>query len=276
MLQRHIPLLIAIFLSLEAIIFLIGCGSSPSQNLLPAKSEKTSILKQYPDWLWNMPIFSNTLYAVGFSETSALHQDESERRAIEDGIKSLAIYYSIHLKADQKNIRGIELNYWDSDAVIEEISPETEKYIQDNNQVIKKFVSPEYTYVLLRLGAKDDFEPEISVGSSIIPKEPLWMTALPKEAGYIYATGESSLYFRETDSWRIAEKKARLALALCIEAKVKNLVKSLDNQMVTISQVSTDVHLNNVQVVERWKNMEMGSCHVLLRMKTEDGYAIRK
>ena len=68
----------------------------------------------------------------------------------------------------------------------------------------------------------------------------------------------------------LAEKKALLALALSMGGKIRDLVKSFDEQMVNISSISVDTELSNVKVISRWKNMELGTCHVLMKMKVDN------
>jgi len=150
----------------------------------------------------------------------------------------------------------------------EEVSPETEAFVKEHHQVVAKCVTPEQTYVLVRLGEKGESTPETSTGSTNIPQEPSWATDIPREPGYIYASGQSNLYRRESDSWRNAEKSARIALALSVETKVQGLIKRFEDQTTfSISAADTDTQLNNIQIIARWKHPEMNTCHVLVRMK---------
>ena len=256
-------------------MFLSGCGSTKVNqvSVLTAnqqnKNPYQSNAKQYPDWFWEMPLDDN-IYAVGYSETSAIHISDSEQRAIDDGLQNLSRFYSVHVKLEQKNIRGEGVDISDNNEIPEEVSSEAEAYVKENYQIIKKFVSRDHTLVLVKLGSKDESEPENSIGSALIPAEPHWVTSLPKELGSLYATGESTLYFREIDSWHTAEEKALWSLATSMGATVKSLIKSLDDQMVNISSISVDNELSNVKVISRWKNVELGTCHVLMKMKVDD------
>jgi len=275
MLSNRLFYIINLILALTILMFLSGCGSTKLSQVpvLTAnqqnKNPYQSNAKQYPDWFWEMPL-DDTIYAVGYSETSAIHISDSEQRAIDDGLKNLSKFYSVRVKLEQKSIRGIGVDILDNNEIPEEVSSEAEAYVKENYQAIKKFVSPDHTLVLIKLGSKDESEPEDSIGSAVIPTEPHWVASLPKELGYLYATGESTLYFRELDSWHIAEKKALLALALSMGGKVRDLVKSLDDQMVNISSISVDTELSNVKIISRWKNMAFGTCHVLMKMKVDN------
>ena len=97
------------------------------------------------------------------------------------------------------------------------------------------------------------------------------MTSLPKKPGYLYASGQSNPYYRETESWRAAEEHARTALGLIIESKVRGLAKKAREGYqtftdLTIIKVSTDVQLNRAQIIARWKHPEYQTCHALVRM----------
>jgi hypothetical protein len=276
MFSNRLFYIINLILALTILMFLFGCGSTKvsqvptltvnQQNKNPYQSNA----KQYPDWFWEMPLADDTIYAVGYSETSAIHISDSEQRAIDDGLKNLSRCFSVRVKLEQKSIRSAGVDILDNNEIPEEVSPEAEEYVKENYQVIKKFVSRDHTLVLIKLGSKDESEPEDSIGSALIPTEPHWVTSLPKELGYLYATGESTLYFRELDSWHVAEKKALLALALSMGGKVRDLIKSLDDQMVNISSISVDTELSNVEIISRWKNVELGTCHVLMKMKVDN------
>jgi hypothetical protein len=276
MLSNRLFYIINLILALTILMFLSGCGSAKvSQVPVPIANQQDrnpyqSDAKQYPDWFWNMPVADDTIYAVGYSETSAIHISDSEQRAIDDGLKNLSRFYSVRVRLEQKSIRSAGVDILDNNEIPEEVSSEAEAYVKENYQVIKKFVSRDYTLVLVKLGSKDESEPENSIGSALIPAEPRWVTSLPKELGSLYAVGESTLYFRELDSWRIAEKKALLALALSMGGRIRDLVKSLDDQMVNISSISVDTELSNAKIISRWKNMELGTCHILMKMKVDN------
>jgi len=266
-------------------ILLIGCGqptvntgslSSDSNSSQPTKNDLQTDKKLYPDWFWGMPISDDSLFAVGLSETSSRRPEDSEIRAVEDAIKNLANLMSVKVKAERKSIRGEGLSFLDDGTGTEELATDAESLVKDNHRVIKKFVSPDYTFVLIEYGKADDSAPEISMGSAAIHPKPQWITKLIKEKDYLYSVGDYPLYYRELDSWRIAEKKAKLALAFTLESNVKEMTQELDGQMVTISSITTDVQLNNIQIISRWKDENLNNCYVLMRMKDPTGVLWRK
>ncbi len=265
------PMKIANLISLimTILLFLCGCSTNGNKKILEnisidnsGQNYDTHNKRQYPEWFWNMPYSDNELFAVGYSETSKFRPENSEKNAINDGLVSLAKFFSVHIKSEIISINNIlESN------TEEEIDPKVEFYVNNNYTVVAKFISPEYTYVLLKLGDKNDSEPEVSVGSEIIPPKPYWLSKLPSEPGYIYATGESIVYYREIESWREAEKRARVALAYNIETQIKGLIRKVDDRIEDNSIVSiANQTLSNVQVISRWKDTKLNSCHVLLRM----------
>lgn len=254
---------------ITTLLFLCGCSTNGNKPVFEnisidnlGQKYDTYSKRQYPEWFWNMPYSDNELFAVGYSETSKFRPENSDKIAINDGLVSLAKLFSVHIKSEIISINNIlESN------TEEEIDPEIEFYVNNNYTIVAKFMSPEYTYVLLKIGDINDSEPEVSVGSEIIPPKPYWLSKLPSEHGYIYATGESSVYYREIESWREAEKRARVALAYNIESKVKGLTRKVDDRIIDNSIVSSaNQTLSNIQVISRWKDTKLNSCHVLLRM----------
>jgi hypothetical protein len=164
----------------------------------------------------------------------------------------------------------------------EEVSSTVHDFVGKHHQVVAKYASPIHTFVLLRLGEVESSAgalshkkgaaiPILSTASTVIPEEPGWVTSLPREPGYLYASGQSNPYYRETESWHAAEEHARVALALTLESKVRGLAKKYrENAQIavdsTVIVVSTDVQLNRAQVVARWKHPEYHAYHVLVRM----------
>jgi len=263
---------ILIFISIT--IFFIGCSQNSNKNILSSinnsKNNSQPSQKTYPDWFWKMPSSENTVYAVGYSTASQYHRDESDNNAIEDGIKNLAIYKSVFIDAESKSIRGNDMSLL-YDKQIEQVSPETEESIRKNYQVQKKIRFPDKTIVLIKLGKDDESEPEASEGLTSIPLEPKWVSVLPKEPNYLYAVGLFKSSFREVDSWKIAEKKARILLAFTVEAKTKGMNMAVDYQSIIVSDIKTSAYLSDIQVVERWKDEELNICYVLVKMKDPTG-----
>ncbi len=234
----------------------------------------------YPAWFWNMPDTEDGLFAVGFSETYA-HAETSEQGAIADGVENLAKALSVRIKGEEGVQREGGRVVYSGNDLQEEVSPDTLALVKENHQVVAKYASAQSTFVLLRFGRNVEGSfggstPEQRNGEASthavpdaatpLPQQPRWVTALPSVPGYLYACGQSNPYYREANSWRAAEKHARIALALSLESKVRGLAKELETQMGTISTVSTDVQLNRIQVVARWKHPVYHTYHVLVRM----------
>lgn len=235
---------------------------------------KLSAEASYPAWFWNMPHSEDSLFAVGFSETFA-HPESSQQNAIKDGIESLAKYLSVHIKGERGVLRDGSRVIFSGADVQEELSPSVLSFVEEHHQVVATCTGKKYTFVLLCLGENADgakrhpeYRETLAIPSSAapMPSQPSWITTPPKEPGYLYAIGNSNPYYREVNSWRIAEKRARITLAFNLESKIRGLAKKLNTSMETISTISTDVQLNRVQVIARWKHPEHKTCHVLVRM----------
>jgi hypothetical protein len=96
---------------------------------------------------------------------------------------------------------------------------------------------------------------------------PSWTSVIPEQAGYIYNSGLATLYYDEFNSWREAERKARINLALTVYTKVKFLGKKSDNIYFREFQIEeTNVTLHAIDVVARWKDVKNQICYVLMRV----------
>ena len=270
---------IIIMSKVTTLLLIMGCGS-PAIQEIPEIGQSGSdstvhfdsrpVLKaSYPTWFWNTPTSKDNLFAIGLSETFA-HEEASEERAIANGVENLAKSLLVSIKGEYGIVReGGRVTFSGND-MQENMSSTMHSFVEKHHQVVAKCVTPTYTFVLLRLGENGSELSVSSTASTVLPKDPPWVTSLPMESGYMYASGQSNPYYRETNSWRAAEEHARIALALNLESKVRGLAKELDVQTTTgsgsnIITVSTDVELNRVQVVARWKHPEYNTCHVLVR-----------
>jgi hypothetical protein len=272
---------ILLLLETATLLLVVGCASSSVQQKSEfGQSEADAAIvrfrprpkteRSYPAWFWNMPSSEDSLFAVGLSETFA-HAETAEQHAIEDGVTSLARALSVHVKGEYGMISDRGRPMLPGSDVQVEISPTMRAFVEKHHQVVAKHVSPTHTFVLLRLGEKGAAIPVSSIASAALPREPDWVTSLPKKPGYLYASGQSNPYYRETTSWSEAEKRARMELALILESKVWGLIKKerTHRQILedsTVIDVSTDVQLSNTQVVARWKHPEHHFYNVLVRM----------
>jgi hypothetical protein len=104
------------------------------------------------------------------------------------------------------------------------------------------------------------------VDASKLPRPP-WTTQTPDKGGYLYCSGLAPVYYYENNSWREAERKARINLALTLYTKVKYLGKKVDQSYYREFQVEeTNATLRGIEVVARWKDVKNQVCYVLMRM----------
>ncbi|HEY6951845.1 MAG TPA: hypothetical protein VI758_05525 [Bacteroidota bacterium] len=104
------------------------------------------------------------------------------------------------------------------------------------------------------------------IDATKVPK-PGWTTMIPDNTGFIYNVGLAPLYYNENNSWREAERKARINIALTLYTKVKFLGKKSDNTYFREFQVEeTNVTLRRTEIVARWKDVKNQICYVLMRM----------
>jgi hypothetical protein len=273
-------------ISILLFLLVVGCASpslkekseltpkviAPTVQLQP--KTKSAGEADYPAWFWNMPHSEDSLFAVGFSETF-FHPEKSTQNSIKDGIESMAKYLSVRIKGERGMLSSGGIVVYSGDDIQEILSPSVLSFVEEHHKVIATYTGGKYSFVLLSLGEgnadgakRHEYRETLANSSSTapMPSQPNWVTTLPKESGYLYAIGNSNPYYREVNSWRVAEKNARIALALSLESKVRGMAKELNASMETISTISTDVQLNRVQVIARWKHTEYNTCHVLVRM----------
>jgi len=267
-----------LILRVALLLLVAGCSSAQVQKQPEFRQSETQETVQsgprteasYPAWFWNTPILEDSLFAVGLSETFA-RTETSEQHAIANGVESLAKALSVRIKGEYGMLSRRGRPILSGSDMQEEVPSTIHAFVEKHHQVVAKYASPMHTFVLLRLGEKGTAISVSSTASNALPEEPSWMTSLPREPGYIHASGQSNPYYRETESWCAAEENARTSLALTLESKVRGLTKkyredagpTLDSTIIT---VSTDVQLNRAQVVARWKHPEYHTCHVLVRM----------
>ena len=98
--------------------------------------------------------------------------------------------------------------------------------------------------------------------------KPSWTTLIPEKTGYLYDSGLCPAYYNENNSWREAERRGRINLALTLSTKVKYMGKKVDNSYFREFQVEeTNATLRNVEIVARWKDVKNQVCYVLVRMR---------
>jgi hypothetical protein len=95
---------------------------------------------------------------------------------------------------------------------------------------------------------------------------PQWTEDIPKSPGFLYAVGLAPQYYYQSSSWKEAEWMARRNLARSLQSKIQGVQKS-SREGQSIEQLSSDVVLRNVEVVERWLDIHQQIFYVLIRAK---------
>ena len=97
-------------------------------------------------------------------------------------------------------------------------------------------------------------------------KAPKWVRKLPRKRGYAFAVGISHLYYHEENSWREAERAARLELARDVLSEIRNLSKQAGGTLEYVIVTRTEATLREAQIVGRWLDRKEKACYVLCRM----------
>lgn len=208
-----------------------------------------------------MPHGKDTVFAVGYAQTY-FYQDTSVKEATENGIKSLAKSVSVRIKGERGFMDTVFGPEFAGEDFQEELKEDVLNLVKKNHKVVATETVDDITLVLLGIGDV----PSLSSAEGFNPRRPNWVSRPPRRSGFFYAVGQCTPQYHQEDAWQLAEYDARIDLALSLSAKLRSLVKKLDETMNTHSAVKTNVVLNRVRVVERWLDPENGIPYVLVRM----------
>jgi hypothetical protein len=104
-------------------------------------------------------------------------------------------------------------------------------------------------------------------GKAVKPEKPSWLENPPHDDDYVYEIDLAASYEHPESTWREAERRARIKLALAFAAKFETLDKRLNSHSQRVSRTATDVLLRDVQTLGRWKDPATGACWVMVRGK---------
>jgi hypothetical protein len=144
--------------------------------------------------------------------------------------------------------------------------------IQDTSFFTTKFENI-YTFVdtfisdnLVLLGYSKTQFSEMDKQLVEFPQSCGWTTKLPEDKGFAYTVGMCNGFFSEYKSWQSAENNAILNLACSISLKENAEALMSQGRMMSKVMENVSVVLQNIQVVERWKDEKNNLYYVLVRM----------
>jgi hypothetical protein len=260
-----------------ALMFLLfGCHSSkvhspasgsatavtPDRASIVSRTEKARVA--YPSWFWHPPTDLPFPTAVGYSSIAPFHPDKALENAIDDGIERLAKSIRVRIHGERLSKDGQQTQRFQ-----EETDASVKEQVQTTHKVLATYRGERLTMVLLGLGKTTDPDRSGQVLSNSVvnvnPSAPDWLVEVPRQRGYIYARGQRVVSHHPKNAWSGAEYQARVNLVLNSESRVSHLVKSVDQQLATVTRSHTDVTLNEIETVARWFDAANRSCYVLVR-----------
>lgn len=254
------------WLTAFSLLLLLGCGAGKREGLISTRPI------ELPEWFWKPPLIRSVPVAVGYSP-SFLDPEKAIASAEENGVENLAKQICLRIKGERIFLKD-ELGIKFMGEKIEEIVPEEMlENLKRNHVLLDAFVSERGTIALVATKKIPVSHRTIRPGG-----RPKWLREIPREKGFLYATGQSQRGVYEVNSWLMAEREARVELAMSLKAKVRGLNKKIDAWSEGVFTSGTDITLEGIQIVERWYDPDTKMCHVLARvpLKTSGASASRK
>jgi len=242
---------------LLVILLLIFSGCAARMTGIPSSESQEDMV--FPEWFWHSPRLESGI-AVGYSP-SYYYPKEAIAAAELNGVETLAKQMSVRIKGGKAYMKDHKGIHFAGEKIEELFAEESYNRLKKNHYFLDKHVSKGCTIVLV---STEDIP--ISNEPRAPGLRPKWVNRLPKEDGCIYATGQCARGMYSANSWLMAERNARIELAMSVETKLQGMSKRLGywSNGTFISEV--DVVLDGIQIVKRWYDSEMKVCHVLARV----------
>ena len=209
----------------------------------------------YPHWFWQPPLDLLFPTAVGYALTGR-YPEKAVKRAVDDGIESLAKSIRVRIHGKQVSIDGQLIPRFR-----EEIDTSVKEHVQEKHECLTTYQGKKLVMALVGLGTTSNLPNQITTSLSL----PDWIKNPPNRPGYTYAYGQSFMGYYPDKAWVRAEHRARVNLALAIESNVSILKKLHRGFLRIITRTHTDVTLTGIETIERWYDVQKRACHVLLR-----------
>ncbi len=218
----------------------------------------------YPLWFFNPPAGSPT-FVVGYSSEHA-YLDSAINAAKREAALNYVKIRQVQIAGEQ-GLATLAAGTITVGSTIKEFYDTTEaERLAGKMKMLDYFRRGGSVALLASTDSVGNVPGARRVDAATLPM-PSWTSVIPEQAGYIYNSGLATLYYNEFNSWREAERKARINLALTVYTKVKFLGKKSDNIYFREFQIEeTNVTLHAIDVVARWKDVKNQICYVLMRV----------
>jgi hypothetical protein len=227
----------------------------------PKKSLPTNI---YPDWFYNPPAGIDA-FSIGYSDERS-YVDSAIKSATREAAVNFVKSQSVQIAGEQGMATFIAGKIPIGSTIKENYDEAEAGRLGESMKVVDWFARGRTVTVLACADSTMSFSSPRRLDATKTPK-PAWVNTIPDKSGYVYSSALASVYYYENNSWREAERRARINLALTLSAKIKYLSKKLNEEYYREYQVEeTNVTLHGVEIVGRWKDVKNQICYVLVRM----------
>jgi len=218
----------------------------------------------YPLWFFNPPAGSS-VFAVGYSDEHS-YLDSAIKAATREAARNYVMNKEVQIRGEQ-GLATLAAGTISVGSTIKEFYDTTQaEQLGGTMKALDYFRRGGSVALLASTDSVGDVPGRKRLDAATVPA-PSWTITIPEQDGYVYNSGLASLYYNEFNSWREAERKARINLALSLYTKVKFLGKKEDNIYFREFQVEeTNVTLHSIEIVARWKDVKNQICYVLVRM----------
>lgn len=227
-----------------------------------------SLLAQnYPRWFLFPGEVHCSKVATVVTHPPTYYRDSAIAFSFRLGCDALARYTSMQITGGQA--------FWSTEAGVHSMGASYEQqydtaladFYQSTLSVLDSYIDKQKTVVLVgdsTCGVDDALRSIVSMKSI---KQPRWVEQLPDDKHYHYGVGFSEQFYYETSSWQTAEKNMYMALARSLRVTMVGMQKKDAIEAQDIRDEQINVTLNNVEILERWKDSEKKIFYVLARMR---------
>jgi hypothetical protein len=232
-------------------------------------SATVAFAQEYPRWFLRQGDIPCAFKGVGYGQPG-WYVDTTGGPAFRDAVKNAIVYHSCTIKGSE--------SFWTAEfgtmvmgsTVVEEYDTTAAEENTVGLRVLDQFRSPKCQLVLAgETGCMMSPADRAPVNVRAIPR-PAWVEQPPSSPTHFYAVGMSAEFFYESSSWELAEFTARRELARNVSTGVRGV-----QRVSTVGEEHRDAtlscQLQDVQVMERWKDPIKRIHYVLVRMLKANG-----
>lgn len=228
--------------------FAAACAAASTPNVSPPPS-----VYRYPAWFVDATAAGDA--TVGYAPRLA-SRAASESLAVVDGAWRAGLYRAVRVRDEQAfgNFSGGAL-----DLLAESVAIDS-----DTDSISVHLIEfAEVGALAIALVGPSASLPMIATQQvAMAAVAPQWVTALGDSGEQVRALGIARATFREENGWREAEERGLRALAAQVMSRVRGLAFSTDNGQESVTMTYSDVELQDVRVLARWRDDL--NCYVLM------------